>query len=86
MGRLEIASLHDDSTALVNQSTPVFDARDMLERFPVLVEDARCPAVIAVVVDIIKGCVRNQDGDGCRAVQHGEPYATYRLPRRGRDR
>jgi hypothetical protein len=83
MGWFEIAGVHDYRTALIEQSTLVFDTRNLLDFVPVFVEAREVSARSRRrVVDIVKGRMRDQDGDQRRAIQHGESHAAYRLPRR----
>ena len=77
---LQIASLYDHRSAFLDLSSLVFRARGLLKRAPVLVKPSKVSVVLRSMLDIIKRCMRDQDGNERWTVEHAEPYAPYAFP------
>jgi hypothetical protein len=71
------------ATLSFQQPALVFDARNMLERVPMLLEAREMTAhPRRDIVDLAESSVRDHDRDERWPVQHREAHATYRFPRR----
>jgi hypothetical protein len=83
---LHITNVHDHQPVLLDLPALVFGTCSLLESIPVLVEARERSTISSSFLNIINSIMCHQDRDECRAMEHAEPHAPYRVPRRIPDR